>query len=599
MRQTLYDYFGYENFRPLQENIIQDVLDKKDVFVLMPTGGGKSLCYQLPSLLMEGVTVVVSPLISLMKDQVDRLLSLGIAAAYMNSTLDNSEMNHVKDSLIRGQLDLLYVAPERLAMPSTLKLLAKANVNLFAVDEAHCISQWGHDFRPEYRKLGALRSGFPDIPLIALTATATPAVARDITKQLNMVRSEKYVASFNRTNLYYEVKSGENADQQITSYLRSHPESCGIIYCQTRKSVEGLAGRLKKLGINAAFYHAGMSDELRHRAQEKFLDGTIRVVVATVAFGMGIDKSNVRFVIHYDLPADLESYYQQTGRGGRDGQPCDCILFFKRGDWYKQQYFIEQMSSKKEREIALSKLRLMMDYCETVTCRRKILLEYFGESTEKDCGHCDVCLNPPQQVDVTEDALIIFKCIKELNQKFGATHVASVIAGSKAKKIVSCGHHRLHCHGNGSHNPQDYWKDLSHRLSSLGFLEVKGGRYPVLKLNKKSRAALNDGANVIIPQSSAATNSKNKSSGQNKVSSKSSSVDCEYSKLFEKLRRLRLQFAKRDNVPPYIVFADTSLKQMASSKPQTTNQMLTITGVGKCKLEKYGDAFLSEIKSFC
>ena len=385
MYSALHQYFGYTSFRPLQEEIIRDVLEKKDVFVLMPTGGGKSICYQLPALLMEGVTVVVSPLISLMKDQVDGLDANGIAAACMNSTQSAREIRDVKTAFLENRLKVLYVAPERLMMPGTFAFLKKGKVSLFAIDEAHCISEWGHDFRPEYRKLKLLRdpkTGFPDIPIIALTATATERVRKDIVSQLGLeIPPEKgpYVASFNRKNLYYEVRPKKETFSEITDYLHRHRGEAGIIYCQSRNSVEVLTKKLNLAGFRALPYHAGLSDTERTRNQEMFIKDDVDIIVATIAFGMGIDKSNVRFVIHYDLPRNLESYYQETGRGGRDGGPCECILFFSRGDRFKIDYFISQKTNEKEKDLSLVQLRQMVAYCEGNKCRRQTLMEYFGE----------------------------------------------------------------------------------------------------------------------------------------------------------------------------------------------------------------------------
>ena len=410
MHSTLRQYFGYTSFRPLQEEIIRDVLAKKDVFVLMPTGGGKSICYQLPALLMEGVTVVVSPLISLMKDQVDSLEANGIAAACLNSTQNARETRDVKAAFLENKLKILYVAPERLMMPGTFSFLKKGKISLFAIDEAHCISEWGHDFRPEYRKLKLLRdpkTGFPDVPIIALTATATERVRKDIISQLNLAISPEkgpYIASFNRSNLYYEVRPKKETFSEITDYLRKHRGEAGIIYCQSRNSVESLAKKLNVAGFRALPYHAGLSDRERTRNQDLFIKDDVEIIVATIAFGMGIDKSNVRFVIHYDLPKNLESYYQETGRGGRDGSPCECILFFSRGDRFKIDYFISQKTNEKEKDISLLQLRQMVAYCEGNKCRRQTLIEYFRRNSSGYCGNCDSCLRPKDTFDGTEAA---------------------------------------------------------------------------------------------------------------------------------------------------------------------------------------------------
>ncbi|MEA1984188.1 MAG: DNA helicase RecQ, partial [Euryarchaeota archaeon] len=500
MHATLQKYFGYSEFRPLQEDIIRDVLDRKDTFVLMPTGGGKSLCYQLPALLMDGVTVVISPLISLMKDQVDGLVANGIGAAYLNSTLSRSEVQEVKQDLRDGRLKLLYVAPERLTMPSTIKLLKKADVSLFAIDEAHCISEWGHDFRPEYRKLNMLRSEFSGVPMIALTATATPKVREDIVKQLNLAVSDTYVASFNRQNLSYQVRPEKKPYTPLRSYLRDHRGESGIIYCHSRKAVEKLAGKLKKDGFSALPYHAGLSPTIRKRHHEQFIRDDVQIIVATVAFGMGIDKSNVRYVVHYDLPKDLESYYQQTGRGGRDGLECDCILYFNRGDWHKIKYFIDQMGRKQERDIAMSKLRQMMEYCDTNTCRRRVLLRYFGEDLTEDCGNCDACLDPKEIFDGTEETKKLLMCVKDVDQKFGMTHVVDVLRGSRSSKVRKYKHEHLRSHGSGREYTKEQWLDMAREMVNKELLAVSGSRYPVLKLNQNSRAILSGNKNVQLSQ---------------------------------------------------------------------------------------------------
>ncbi len=496
MHSALHQYFGYTSFRPLQEEIIRDVLEKKDVFVLMPTGGGKSMCYQLPALLMEGVTVVVSPLISLMKDQVDSLDANGIAAACLNSTLNAREIRDVKTAFLENRLKILYVAPERLMMPGTFAFLKKGKVSLFAIDEAHCISEWGHDFRPEYRKLKLLRdpqTGFPDIPLIALTATATERVRKDIVSQLGLAISPEkgpYIASFNRKNLYYEVRPKKETFSEITDYLQRHRGEAGIIYCQSRNNVEVLTKKLSLAGFRALPYHAGLSDVERTRNQELFIKDDVDIIVATIAFGMGIDKSNVRFVIHYDLPKNLESYYQETGRGGRDDGPCECILFFSRGDRFKYDYFISQKTSEKEKDLSLVQLRQMVAYCEGNKCRRQILMNYFGEKLPDFCGNCDSCIRPKGTFDGTEAARKLITCIQELNQRFGTNYVIDVLTGSKNKKIKQNRHEKLKSHGSGRDFTKEQWRSLVSEMANTGFLEVSGAQYPVLKLNAMSRRIL-------------------------------------------------------------------------------------------------------------
>ncbi|AKB76320.1 ATP-dependent DNA helicase RecQ [Methanosarcina lacustris Z-7289] len=640
MHSVLRQYFGYTSFRPLQEEIIRDVLDQKDVFVLMPTGGGKSICYQLPALLLEGVTVVVSPLISLMKDQVDGLDANGIAAACMNSTQGAREIRDIKTAFLENRLKILYIAPERLMMPGTFAFLKKGKVSLFAIDEAHCISEWGHDFRPEYRKMKLLRdpkTGFPDVPVIALTATATDRVRKDIVSQLGLdIDPEKgpYVASFNRSNLYYEVRPKKDTFSEITDYLRRHRGEAGIVYCQSRNNVENLTKKLNLAGFRALPYHAGLSDSERSRNQEMFIKDDVDIIVATIAFGMGIDKSNVRFVIHYDLPRNLESYYQETGRGGRDGSPCECILFFSRGDRFKIEYFIAQKTNEKEKDISLVQLRQMVAYCEGNKCRRQTLMEYFGEEFPAACGNCDTCLRPKDTFDGTEAARKLIACIQELNQRFGTNYVIDVLTGSKNKKIKQNRHEKLKAHGSGKEFTKDQWKSLASELLNTGFLEVSGARYPLLKLNARSRKILrgSESVELVCPEgfmagaegSSVPPAHAGKIKGKDEddiqfpmplppkiystasevlkkaTSGKLSKSGTEHDPiLFERLKALRKQIALKKNLPPYIIFSDTSLKEMATKLPQSPEEFHSITGVGDHKLRKYGDDFLKEIRDYC
>lgn len=622
MHRTLSKYFGYDSFRPLQEDIIKDVLAGKDVFVLMPTGGGKSLCYQIPALLMDGVTVVVSPLISLMKDQVDSLRANGVEAAYLNSTLSYKESNQIKQDLEKNLIKLLYVAPERLTLSSTLSLFDRIKVSLFAIDESHCISEWGHDFRPEYRKLSILKRKYPHIPVIALTATATPKVREDTISQLHIEDCNTYVASFNRKNLLYQVRPKKDTYEQMVQFLRDRKDKSGIIYCQSRKTVDELTGKLRRSGFNALPYHAGLSDAARSRNQDIFIKDDVEIIVATIAFGMGIDKPNVRFVIHYDLPRNLESYYQETGRGGRDGLECECILFFSRGDKYKIDYFIDQMDKNEEREAARSKLKEVMDYCQSTVCRRKVLLQYFGEELKEDnCGGCDVCLNPMKRTDATEEAKLLIKCVKELGQRYGITHVTEILTGSNSKKITEKGHHRLSSYGTGTYLPKEKWADIARELVYQEILKLEGSKYPLLKLGDGSEQVIAGNRTVEIKQLAPSNDSLLKSDKQTtreklKIASKNElpplkEIEAEYTtrkqtgksnrmdaELFSRLKDLRKKVASKEKVPPYIVFADTSLKQMATQMPLNEKELLEITGVGEYKLQKYGDIFLKEIKEY-
>ncbi|SDF72896.1 ATP-dependent DNA helicase RecQ [Methanolobus vulcani] len=606
MHETLRKYFGYSDFRPLQEEIINDVLNDCDTFVLMPTGGGKSLCYQLPALLKDGITVVVSPLISLMKDQVDSLKENGIDAAYLNSTLKPAQSKRIYEELKRGEIKILYVAPERLTMSGTITLLKSLNVSLFAIDESHCISEWGHDFRPEYRKLDMLKKKFPKIPIIALTATATPKVREDTIKQLGIENCGIYVASFNRQNLFYRVRAKKDTYNNLLQYLRKKKGESGIIYCQSRRTVDSLTKKLLKDGFNALSYHAGLTDLQRSKNQEMFIKDRAEIVVATIAFGMGIDKPNVRFVIHYDLPKNLEGYYQETGRGGRDGLECECVLFFSRGDKYKIEYFIKQKDKKEERDIAIKQLNDMVDYCESNICRRKVLLRYFGEEIPEDnCGKCDVCLQPRIEVDGTAEARLIIKCIQDLNQRFGMNHVIDVLAGSRAKKITDKKHHLLKSFGQGDEYSKNEWLDMAREMVRQDVIKVEGARYPLLKLNRKSLEVLDGKRTVSFTRKVEDVQTEYESVTPDieeeefeedykpvvhrKISDDPDKI------LFDKLKELRISLAQMQDVPPYIIFADTSLRQMAARRPATKEEMLKITGVGEYKLKKYGDMFLKAI----
>ncbi len=590
-KEILRRYFGYSEFRQLQQDIILDVLKGNDVLVLMPTGGGKSLCYQYPSLLLKGLTIVVSPLISLMKNQVDSLRSNGIAAEYINSSLNYEEIVKIKSALLQNSVRLLYIAPERLTIPSFLSFLKGLKISLFAIDEAHCISEWGHDFRPEYRQLKIIGTSFPDVPIIALTATATTKVREDIINQLELKDCKKYIASFNRENLVYYVKPKQEAFRQIIEFLKNRPGESGIIYCYSRKNVESLAEELKHAGFRALPYHAGLSASVRSTNQEKFIKDDVEILVATIAFGMGIDKPNIRFVIHHDLPKNLEAYYQETGRAGRDGLRSDCVLFYSYGDRQKIEYFINQMTNEKERQIARDKLKDIIDFCETTLCRRKLLLGYFGENFKAEkCGGCDNCLMPKDEIEATGEILTILSCIEELGEKFGINYCIDVLTGGKSSRILHNGHASLRSYGSGKNLPKKTWQGFIRELLRRGYLALEG-EYPVLKLCQKSRnmlsgsGAANEKIFLIKPQ----------------VVEKPAIIehDPEDQRLFEALRALRKTLADAENYPPYMIFNDASLKQMAARRPCTPEDFRKITGVGDKKLERYGAIFISEIRRFC
>ena len=584
-------YFGYSSFRPLQEEIIRDSLAGRDVFALLPTGGGKSLCFQLPALVRKGLTVVVSPLIALMKDQVDSLRANGIQAACLNSSLEGDQRRSVWRDLHQGKIRILYVAPERLFVGTLTEELKQWNLGAIAVDEAHCISEWGHDFRPEYRKLSELRTQFPDVPFIALTATATERVRSDILTQLNLRNPATYVASFNRPNLTYRVLPKAQAYSQIVAFLKSRPNDSGIIYCASRNSTEALAAKLNADRIPSLAYHAGLENDVRSRNQERFLRDEVRVVCATVAFGMGINKPNVRFVIHHDLPKNLEGYYQETGRAGRDGLPGECLLLFSAGDVAKQIGFIDEKTDEQERRIARQQLQQMVHYSESSECRRTDLLRYFGEAyPATGCGACDNCLSPRATYDGTLQAQKLLSCVFRIRQKsgfaVGLNHVVAVLTGSESEQVQRWGHQSLSTFGIGKDLNRNEWGAIGRELVRLGLLQQDPGQFPTISLTDEGRAALRERRVIQLTRPREAVKPR---------TSKPGDIDCD-ELLFDKLRRLRKRLADEQGVPPYIVFGDTSLRHMARDKPVTDDALLEIPGVGETKLRVYGEEFLTEIR---
>ncbi len=596
-KEILRRYFGYSEFRQLQEDIILDVLKGNDVLVLMPTGGGKSLCYQYPSLLFKGLTIVISPLISLMKNQVDSLRQNGIPAEYINSSLNYEEITKIKSALLQNRVRLLYIAPERLAIPTFLSYLKGLKISLFAIDEAHCISEWGHDFRPEYRQLKLIGASFPDVPIIALTATATMKVREDIINQLTLKDCKKYIASFNRENLVYYVKPKQDAFWQIVEFLRTKPRESGIIYCYSRKNVDALTENLKYAGFRALPYHAGLSPDVRSANQEKFIKDDVEILVATIAFGMGIDKPNIRFVIHHDLPKNLEAYYQETGRAGRDGLRSDCVLFYSYGDRQKIEYFINQMTNEKERQIAHNKLMDIINFCETSACRRKLLLEYFGEDfKEEKCSGCDNCLMPKEEIEATVEIMTILSCVRELDEKFGINYCIDVLTASKSSRVAQNGHTALRAYGSGKNLPKKIWHGFIRELLGREYLNLEG-EYPVLKLHQKGRDLLSGSKGIEKTEKIYLV----KPQAIEKPATKPAIIeqDADDRGLFEALRTLRKTLADAENYPPYMIFNDSSLKQMAAKRPCTNEDFRKITGVGDKKLERYGAIFISEIRRFC
>ncbi len=592
MLETLQKYFGYNFFYPLQEDIIREVLNKRDVFVLMPTGGGKSLCYQLPALLFDGISIVISPLIALMKDQVDSLIADGISATFINSSLNYREIDSRKKSLSDNKIKILYIAPERLVMPEFMKFIQGLNVSMFAIDESHCISEWGHDFRPEYRQLRMLKDAFPNVPLIALTATATPVVQKDIISQLRLSDCKIFTASFNRKNLYYQIRPKDNTFRQILQYLEERKKESGIIYCQSRKSVEELAEKLQTQGYRALPYHAGLTSDMRNKNQERFIHDDAEIIVATIAFGMGIDKPNVRYVIHYDLPKSIEGYYQETGRAGRDGLKSDCILFFSYADKFKIEHFIELKTDEKEKLAAQRKLREIISYCEGTECRRRILLAYFGEDfDESDCGSCDTCREPKEKFDGTIAAQKILSCIYRTGDRFGITYIIDVLTGSRNQKVLDNHHDTIKTYGVGKEYPRTQWQSFTRELIQTGYLKLDGDKYPVLRLNEKSRSVLFNNEKVYLtkPEESIETRKKDEQDKKERDYDRS---------LFERLRTLRKTLADHEHIPPYVIFHDTALKEMSACLPKNLDDFRKIKGVGEQKLKKYGEIFITEIYGF-
>jgi len=591
--QTLHNVFGYSSFRPHQKEIIGTLIQGGDAFVLMPTGGGKSLGYQIPALHRAGVGIVVSPLISLMKDQVDALRANGVRAAYYNSSLQSAEARKVLTELHNGGLDLLYVAPERLMQEAFLERLREIPVALFAIDEAHCVSQWGHDFRPEYLQLGSLRRLFPEVPRIALTATADPQTRDDILHRLDLEQARCYTAGFDRPNIRYRVLEKRKPFDQLTAFLKSRSDEAGIVYALSRKRVEMLADRLRAVGISALPYHAGLEPSERQRVQDAFLNDDLQVVTATVAFGMGIDKPNVRFVVHYDIPKSIESYYQETGRSGRDGLPAEALLLFGYGDVAIARGLIETGHNEEQKRIEVHKLNAMIGFAEALTCRRRVLLGYFGEPLEKDCGNCDVCLNPPERYDATEDVQKALSCVYRVGQRFGAGHVIDVLRGSNKRRILDLGHDKLSTYGIGKELSRDAWGSLIRQLVHLDYLKQDMANYSVLKLTESARPLLRGEQSLILAKPRVKTKpAKKPGPGRKRFEGLDYDED-----LFQALRELRKRLAKEGNVPPYVIFGDATLVEMAAHHPTDERAMLSINGVGEIKLERYGADFLKVIRS--
>jgi ATP-dependent DNA helicase RecQ len=591
---TLKKHFGYDHFRPLQQEIIRDALTGRDVFVLMPTGGGKSLCFQLPALIRDGLTIVVSPLISLMKDQVDALQTSGIPATYLNSTLDRDEAKARWRGLHRGQYRMLYVAPERLMLDTFLEHALNWNIAQIAIDEAHCISEWGHDFRPEYRELKKLRNHFPEIPTMALTATATERVRIDIVKELELREPRCYVASFNRPNLTYRVIPKSSPYEQVIAFIRQRPDESGIVYCASRKTADSLAKKLSADGIKVKPYHAGLESKDRATHQELFLRDDARVITATIAFGMGINKPNVRFVVHYDLPKNIESYYQETGRAGRDGLPSECVLLFSASDVVKQKRFIDE-KGEREQQIAHEQLREMVHYAETRECRRATLLRYFGEElAETSCNGCDNCLTPRETFDGTLHAQKFLSCVYRIHEKhgfgFGLNHVVDVLCGADTDPIRQRNHDQLSTYGIGQDLKRSAWQAIGRELLRLGFVAATPGKFATLQLTQTGLAALRERQAITLTKPFDVDLAKRRRH-------RAGEIECDEF-LFEKLRALRRSIADKRDVPAYIIFSDVSLREMARVYPTTAAEFGQIPGIGKQKQRDFAETFTNAIKVY-
>lgn len=602
MLQTLKTYFGYDSFRPLQEDIIRHLMDRKDALVLMPTGGGKSICYQLPALLSEGTAVVVSPLISLMKDQVETLCANGIAAGALNSNNDETENASLRRACMEGKLKLLYISPEKLLAEANY-LLRDMHISLFAIDEAHCISQWGHDFRPEYTQMGILHQLFPQVPIIALTATADKITREDIIKQLHLNQPRIFISSFDRPNLSLTVKRGyqqKEKSKAILDFIAHHPGESGIIYCMSRSKAETVAQMLQKQGIKSAVYHAGLSPARRDEAQDDFINDRVQVVCATIAFGMGIDKSNVRWVIHYNLPKSIESFYQEIGRAGRDGMPSDTLLFYSLADLILLTKFATDSG---QQSINLEKLQRMQQYAEADICRRRILLSYFGENTTCDCGNCDVCKNPPERFDGTIIVQKALSAIARSEQQIGTGILVDILRGNMSSEVTERGYHRLKTFGAGREVPPRDWHDYLLQMLQLGYFEIAYNENNHLKITQSGTDVLFGRARALLvtirrEEAVQATRGRKRKATVPTKELPLGLPNTESGELFEALRTLRKRLADQEALPAYIVLSDKVLHLLSASRPTTIEEFGNISGIGEYKKKKYGKEFVELIRKY-
>lgn len=602
MLQTLKTYFGYDSFRPLQEDIIRHLMDRKDALVLMPTGGGKSICYQLPALLSEGTAVVVSPLISLMKDQVETLCANGIAAGALNSNNDETENASLRRACMEGKLKLLYISPEKLLVEANY-LLRDMHISLFAIDEAHCISQWGHDFRPEYTQMGILHQLFPQVPIIALTATADKITREDIIKQLHLNQPRIFISSFDRPNLSLTVKRGyqqKEKSKAILDFIARHPGESGIIYCMSRSKTETVAQMLQKQGIKSAVYHAGLSSARRDEAQDDFINDRVQVVCATIAFGMGIDKSNVRWVIHYNLPKSIESFYQEIGRAGRDGMPSDTLLFYSLADLILLTKFATDSG---QQSINLEKLQRMQQYAEADICRRRILLSYFGENTTCDCGNCDVCKNPPERFDGTIIVQKALSAIARSEQQIGTGILVDILRGNMSSEVTERGYHRLKTFGAGREVPARDWHDYLLQMLQLGYFEIAYNENNHLKITQSGTDVLFGRARALLvtirrEEAVQATRGRKRKATVPTKELPLGLPNKESGELFEALRTLRKRLADQEALPAYIVLSDKVLHLLSTSRPTTIEEFGNISGIGEYKKKKYGKEFVELIRKY-